>query len=366
MITIKEKDLDSFFEVPFNIYKSSHFVSLFKDDIKRFLSNDNPLFRVGDNYTYFTAHENGVAIGRVVALVHAHSNKKHNLNWAYFGYFDCVDRIEVAQLLINHVLKWAKLKGHNELVGNINFTFMQQIGVMVEGFENFPYSDQVYSPDYLPALLNNLGFESFFPMVTSESDISKIDMKNFEKEKIKKIENDPDYTFKEVGYFGIKNFMKDGCQVLNEGFEDNPFFTAITFEEFEFQAKDLMLVIDPGLTILSYHKGRPVGVIICIPDLNPLIHAVKSKMGLMFFLKFIWFKIFNTRAVIIFYSVSPEFHGKGINQAILKKVITNLRKKKYKTLGVTWIADVNKSSLRQIEILSGKVLHRLNLFKKKI
>ena len=86
----------------------------------------------------------------------------------------------------------------------------------------------------------------------------------------------------------------------------------------------------------------------------------------MFFLKFIWFKIFNTRAVIIFYSVSPEFHGKGINQAILKKVITNLRKKKYKTLGVTWIADVNKSSLRQIEILSGKVLHRLNLFKKKI
>ncbi len=366
MVSIKEKDLDSFFLVPFNIYKNNHFTSLFKDDIKRFLSTENPLFKKGDNFTFFTAHENGVAIGRIVAVVHGDSNKKHQLNWAYFGYFDCIDRLDVAQLLIDHVLKWARAKGHDELVGNVNFTFMQQIGVMVDGFENFPYSDQVYSPDYLPGLLNKLGFEAFFPMVTSESDISKIDMRQFEKEKIKQIENDSDYTFKEVGYFGIKKFMEDGCQVLNEGFEDNPFFTAITVEEFEFQAKDLMLVIDPGLTILAYHKERPVGVIICIPDLNPLLYAVKSKMGLMFFLKFIWFKFFNTRAVIIFYSVTPEFHGKGINQAILKRVITNLKKKKYKTLGITWIADVNKSSLRQMEIISAKVLHRLNLFKKKI
>jgi GNAT superfamily N-acetyltransferase len=366
MITIKEKDLDSFFEVPFNIYQSGHFVSLFKDDIKRFLSTNNPLFRNGDNFTYITAHENGKAIGRIVCLIHEAGNVRHNLHWAYFGYFDCVDRLDVAKALMDHATKWARDRGFNEIVGNINFTFMQQIGVMVEGFENFPYSDQVYSPSYLPKLLEELGFESFFPMVTSETKIDNIDMKVFEKEKIKLIENDPDYTFKEVGYFGIKKFMKDGCQVLNEGFDKNPYFTPITLEEFEFQAKDLMLVIDPGLTILAYHKERPVGVIICIPDLNPLLHSIKSRLNIMFFLKFLWFKIFNDRAVIIFYSVSPDFHGKGLNQAILKRVIKNLKKKKYKTMGITWIADVNKSSLRQMEIISAKVLHKLNLFKKKI
>lgn len=366
MITIKEKDLDSFFDVPFNIYQKNHFVSLFKDDIKRFLSKDNPLFKEGDNYTFLTAHEDGKAIGRIVCVIHEMSNQRHGLNWAYFGYFDCIDRLDVAQALMGYATKWAKDRGHNEIVGNINFTFMQQIGVMVEGFENFPYSDQVYTPHYLPKLLEQLGFEDFFPMVTAETQISEIDMKNFEKEKIRAIENDPDYTFKEVGYFGIKEFMKDGCQVLNEGFDKNPYFTPITLEEFEFQAKDLMLVIDPGLTVLAYHKGHPVGIVICIPDLNPLLHSVKSKMNLMFFLKFIWFKIFNDRAIVIFYSVSPEFHGKGINQAILKKVVTNLKKKKYKTLGITWIADVNKSSLRQIEILSAKVLHRLKLFKKSL
>jgi GNAT superfamily N-acetyltransferase len=366
MITLKEKDIDSFFDVPFNIYQNNHFVSLFKDDVKRFLSTTNPLFKNGDNFTYFTAFENDIPVGRIVVLDHHDSNIRHKLNWAYFGYFDCVNNPDVAKLLIDSAIQWAKTKGHTEIVGNVNFTFMQQIGVMLDGFENFPYSDQVYTPPYLPDLLKELGFESFFPMVTSEADIGKINMSNFEKDKIVQIENNPEYTFKEVGYFGIKKFMEDGCQVLNEGFDQNPFFTPITVEEFEFQAKDLMLVLDPGLTIIAYHNNRPVGVIICIPDLNPLLHAVKSKMGLIFLFKFIWFKFFNKRAVIIFYSVTPEFHGKGINQAILKKVITNLKKKGYEKLGITWIADVNKSSLRQMEILSAKTLHHLCLFKKKI
>lgn len=364
MIIIKEKDIDSFFQVPFNIYKNGHFVSLFKDDIKKFLSTDNPLFKNGDNFSFFTALRNDIAIGRIVVLIHHESNLRHGLKWAYFGYFDCENSPETAQLLIEKATSWAKEKGFHEIVGNINFTFMQQIGVMIKGFEHFPYSDQVYSPEYLPGLLKDQGFDSFFPMITSEANISEIDMQQFEKEKIKKIEHDPHFSFKEVGYFGIKKFMADGTRVLNEGFDKNPFFTPITLEEFEFQAKDLMLVMDPGLTVLAYYHDRPVGVIICIPDINPLIHASKSKIGFRFITQFLKFKFIKKRAVIIFYSVTPDFHGQGLNQAILKRVILNLKKKGYQKLGITWIADVNKSSLRQMEIIKAKPLHELCLFKK--
>ncbi len=366
MITIKEKDIDSFFEVPFNIYKDNHFVSLFKDDIKRFLSTENPLFKKGDNFTYFTAIRDDTAIGRIVVLIHHDSNLRHKLNWAYFGYFDCENSDETAGLLMSKATEWARAQKASEIVGCINFTFMQQIGVMTEGFENFPYSDQVYGPPYLPELLKKMGHESFFPMSTCEAKISDIDMTQFEKEKIKKIENDPLYEFKEVGYFGVKKFIADGCRVLNEGFDQNPFFTPITVEEFEFQAKDLMLVMDPGLTVVAYHNGRPVGITICIPDINPLLYSSKSKMGLKFFTNFLKLKLVKKRAVIIFYSVSPDFHGKGLNQAILKSVVTNLKKKGYQSLGITWIAEVNKSSLRQMDIISAKVIHRLCLFKKSL
>ena len=43
MIEVKEKDFNSFFKAPFNAYGSnSLYVSPFKSDLKRFLSNKNP------------------------------------------------------------------------------------------------------------------------------------------------------------------------------------------------------------------------------------------------------------------------------------------------------------------------------------
>jgi hypothetical protein len=51
---------------------------------------------------------------------------------------------------------------------------------------------------------------------------------------------------------------------------------------------------------------------------------------------------------------------------MLYRVLTNLREAGYETLGVTWIADVNGASLRQMEKLGARRLHRLHLFRKAI
>jgi hypothetical protein len=49
---------------------------------------------------------------------------------------------------------------------------------------------------------------------------------------------------------------------------------------------------------------------------------------------------------------------------MLYRVLTNLRTAGYEKLGITWVADVNAASLRQVEKLGGKRLHRLHLFRK--
>ena len=72
------------------------------------------------------------------------------------------------------------------------------------------------------------------------------------------------------------------------------------------------------------------------------------------------------RAVIIFYSVGMKNHGKGLNTAMLYKVTTALKEQGYNSLGITWIADVNTASLRQMEKMGGKKLHGLHLFSKEI
>jgi hypothetical protein len=47
---------------------------------------------------------------------------------------------------------------------------------------------------------------------------------------------------------------------------------------------------------------------------------------------------------------------------MLYKVTTALKKRGYKSLGITWIADGNPASLAQMKKLSGEKLHGLHLY----
>ncbi len=114
-LQIIEQDFGSFFEVPFQVYPSDFpFVSEFKDDLKRFLSTKNPIFKNPKNFTYFTAIRNGKPVGRIVCHIHTESNLKYNWKKSYFGYFDLENNLETAQAL----LKKAEEFGLKELFVN--------------------------------------------------------------------------------------------------------------------------------------------------------------------------------------------------------------------------------------------------------
>jgi GNAT superfamily N-acetyltransferase len=126
----------------------------------------------------------------------------------------------------------------------------------------------------------------------------------------------------------------------------------------------MMWILDPRIAVMVHHRGRPVGVVICIPDLNPLMRATRSRFGLATPWHFLRFRLARRRAVIVFYSVVRDLHGRGLNGAMLHKVTTALKAAGYTRLGITWIADVNTGSLRQMEKLGARPLHRLHLYRK--
>ncbi|ECI7685924.1 hypothetical protein E0668_23935 [Salmonella enterica subsp. enterica] len=49
---------------------------------------------------------------------------------------------------------------------------------------------------------------------------------------------------------------------------------------------------------------------------------------------------------------------------MLSEVARGMRRGGYKTFGITWIEDSNKPSLRQVEKLGGRPLHRLYLYRR--
>ena len=368
MIEIKEKGpFKEFFEAGITANANNpEYVSLFYPDLERFLTQDNPLFKHYGKGTYLTAYKDNKPVGRVVAHIHNKSNEKFNWKRGYFGYFDCIDDLEVSQKLLNAVEEYHKAQGMTEIHGNFNLTAMQQVGVMTKGHENHHYTDQVHNAKHIPKLLEASGYGAYFPMSTFEIDLSSFDPEKLHSQKVQNVLKSNDYSFLNIKRKDFSKCLESVKHVLNDGFSENPMFVPLTSEEFMFQAKDMMWIIDEKISSIVEYKNKPVGTLVCIPDLNPFLKTTGSKIGWKTPFAFLKHKMTKNRAVIIFYSVAKECHGQGINPAMLYQVMTNLKSRGYKSLGLTWIADVNKASLRQVEKLGATKLHELHLYKKEI
>jgi GNAT superfamily N-acetyltransferase len=370
-VTLRDDDLDAFFRVPFEVYpKGTPYVSPLKSDLERALDvKRNPLFGdVGAGVRrVITAHRGARPVGRIVAHVHGASNRVHGERRGCFGFFDCADDLDVARLLLGEAERFARGHGCDVLAGNFNLTAMQQLGVLTDGFDGTPYSDMQYNPAHVPRLLEACGFAPVFPMSTFELDLAAFDPTSLLVGPAAERTGDDRLFWAQLRTRDFDRVLEQVRVVLNDGFGNNPMFVPLAPEEMRFQAQDLSHVLDPRITALVHDDRGPVGVVLCIPDLNPMLRGMGSRLSLTAPWHFLTFRLRpRRRAVIIFYSVAARMQGQGLNGAMLHRVITALKAAGYRSLGLTWIADVNGASLRQVERLGARRLHRLHLFTRRI
>jgi RimJ/RimL family protein N-acetyltransferase len=158
--------------------------------------------------------------------------------------------------------------------------------------------------------------------------------------------------------------LEDARAALNDGFRHNPMFVPLSKSDYEFHAKEMMWVLDPRISTCTHIDGKVAGVVLCIPDLNPFMKRVSGKYGLTAPLEFLRHRLNRKSAVIIYYSVVTQHQGRGLNSAMLYRTIENVRRAGYTSLGVTWIADANIPSVRQMEKIGAEPHHRQHLFRK--
>ena len=364
-LTLVEGDFAPFFEAPFHAYgPDSPYVSPLKSDLRRFTDPaQNPLFADPDDIAIFAALRDGRPAGRITAHVHRASNALHGWNRAYFGYFDCADDEGAADLLLGAAEDWARARGFGEIMGNFNLTAMQQIGVVTGGFDGDVFTDLVWSPPHVARMLQARGYAAEFPMTTFALDLTTAEPPAIG-QKQRAILDDPDFAFAPITRRNIRRRMEEARVILNAAFARNPMFVPVTAEEFHFQAKDMAWIVDPRISAMLTHRGTPIATILCVPDMNPFLRRVRSRMGVTAPWHFVRHRMRNDRAVLIFSAVLPEWQGRGVNPVVLRRVIEGMQGAGYRTLGNTWIADVNPASLAQKAKAGARPLHRLHLFRK--
>ena len=102
--------------------------------------------------------ETGRVAGRCCAIINPRYNELYGTQRMRFGWTDFVDDFDAARSLLDAAADWGRSLGMTEIHGPLGYNTMYKQGLVVEGFDSVPQSNNLYNHPYYKDFLERLGF----------------------------------------------------------------------------------------------------------------------------------------------------------------------------------------------------------------
>jgi hypothetical protein len=362
------KELTTFIDFPHDLYRDdpNYVPELFI--AQRDLLTKHP-FHKHNLLQAFICYDDNKVVGRIAAILNNAHNEFNKVNDGFFGFFDCIDDQETADLLFKTVDAWLKGQGVTEkVIGPVNFSTNEACGLLVEGFDSPPFLLQTYNYPYYAGLIEQAGFAKQVDLIAwhwvgGGYDDKSVRLLNALQERLKR----NDIIIRKVN---LKNFKEETAklrQVYNSAWDQNTGFVPLNDEEFEWLAKDLKLILDPDFALVAEQHGKIVAFGLALPNFNEVLQKVKR--GRLFptgIFKILWNKKKVKSLRIYALGVIDGYRKMGIEACLYGTII-----KEYKRKGLThaeagWTLENNTLINEAIIAIKGDPYKKYRLYEKQI
>lgn len=264
----------------------------------------------------------GKVKGRICAIINPRYNERFGTKRVRFGWFDCVNDLEVAKMLFDAAESWARSEGMTEIHGPLSYNTLGKQGMLVEGYENIPPFNCLYNYPYYNDLVESLGFTKEcgwvqYKMVANHGvpdkarRVAKIvqERYNLHFGSLDSIKKDP---------AKVREFFR----VYNESFADTVYnFIPFTDEEIEEEsAASMPYISDKTSCILFDENERIVAFGISFPSISRALQKARGRLfpfGWLYLLRAM--HDYETTDLMINGAV-PEWQNKGVSSLYYKEM----------------------------------------------
>jgi GNAT superfamily N-acetyltransferase len=366
------RELKGFVKVPFRLHRDHpQWVAPLVFERMEFLSREkNPYFEHAEA-EFFVAERDGEPVGRISAQVDHRWDEYQGGSDAMFGFFETSDDPEVARALIEAATEFAVSKGRSRLLGPMDFTTNDEIGILIEGYERKPMILEPWHPPYYRELIEAEGFEKAIDVLMWELQFG--DLKEGEEfdpaihAAAKKALEDEGITIRNMRKRDMAAEVRRFMDVYNEAWGDNWGFVPITDAEVEFQAKNLKQVINEDWTFMAEKDGEVVGAALTLPDINQVMAKLNGRLLPFGWLKFLLGKGKIDQLRVFALGVKHEYRHTGVAAGLYLRHLEEAAKPAAIGGGeMGWILETNKPMNRAMEGMGGKVVKRYRLYERAV
>jgi GNAT superfamily N-acetyltransferase len=308
----------------------------------------NPFFQHAD-IALFLARCNGRPAGRIAAIINHNHNRFHQDRVGFFGLFECLDDWDVAKALLDTASAWLRQRGMEVMRGPASFSTNEEIGLLVDGFQESPMIMMPYNPPYYAAFLERYGFRK-------EKDLcafirSAHDMPERLYRLADKIKEKGRFQVRKLRMAELKEEILRFKSVYESAWERNWGFVPMTEAEIDHMAAELKRILDPDLVFFVEIGGKIVGFSLTLPDVNQALKRVNGRLFPFGFMKLMYHfrRIDQVRVLLL--GVAQGYRRMGIDAVLYMETFKEGIKKGYKRGEFSWILEDNDAMIRPLEAI---------------
>jgi GNAT superfamily N-acetyltransferase len=346
------KDLLRFITFPLTLYSDSkYYVPHLIFERKSFFNpRNNPFFKHADVEYFLALSKEGAILGRVSAHIDWKYVRHHGENTGFFGFFDCIDNIDVARALLDAACNSLREKGMNGIMGPMNFSTNDEVGVLVKGFDSFPFIMMPYNFPYYGKLIKEGGFEKAKDLYAYYAEYDGTTPESFKRisERMKRRSG---VYLRNLDMRNFTSDLKIIGQIFNSAWEKNWGFRPMTDDEVAYLGKNLKPIVDPEIVFFAYIDDRPVGFFIAIPDYNVVLKELKGRLFPFGFLKLLGVRKKVGQMRVLVMGVVDEYRRSGIESILLEHIFSAGPRSGYPKGELSWVLEDN--------VLMNKIISRI-------
>jgi ribosomal protein S18 acetylase RimI-like enzyme len=360
------KQLKQFVRFPWEIYKDSPYwvPPLIKDKLK-FLDKKKGVFFEFGEADYFLAYKDGKLAGRIDAHIDHQYEKHHDGDTGFFGFFECVNDQEVADVLFKAAEGWLLEKGKSKILGPECFTIYDETAFLYEGYDSTPTILLPYNPSYYHDLAKGYGFKKAIDWYAfiAPNEVQPVPAMYRVRERVVKKEH---ITIEPLNMKEFDSRFEEVKSIFGDAWRENWGHTPLTDSQYEMFASELKLVLVPELTLLAFVNGKMVGFIVTIIDANEAIKKANGRLFPFGIFKLLFGVKKCKRLRIFMMGILKEYRNRGLDAVLYLDTLDKGREAGYKEADCSLIVENNERMIRAIEAFGAKRYKTYRLYEKPI
>jgi GNAT superfamily N-acetyltransferase len=362
------RDRRAFVELPYRLHATAEqWIPPLRIERRLFLS---PRFNNWFGHAeaeLFLARRDGRVAGRVSAQIDHNFNAYQGNDWGMFGFLELEHDAEVATALLDAAADWLRARGRDRMVGPMDFTMNDEVGVLVEGYEREPFIKQPWHPPYYRELCEGAGLAKAIDLWMWELYIEGRDeIVPGIVELAERLEPDHGIRIRHMRRRQLRRELDLFAETYNEAWKDNWGFTPYTKEDLDSYAVELQLVFDRNWFMVAekVDSGETVGIAITVPDVNQVLKRMRGRV-----LPFGWWHFLRRRRImdrvrVGFLGVKPEYQHTGVAAGLYIEHY-DMAERTPQTWGeMGWILETNDAMNRGMEGMGGKVVKKYRVYER--